>query len=172
MVNLVREDGIKAIMHRDRIRARYLCRALEREFGLEPLESAGRPTERRHVCRLVDAGGGRSGDDQGAQGGTRGAAIERTVRKDLKQVSDRLAAAQKSEAAREVAVLDPEAAEAGRDAAQHQAAARDAEAGSDAAWDSPERREATARELSAKVDDPQAVDARMRSDVSQGSPRH
>lgn len=42
VVNLVREDGTKANVHNDRIRARDLCRELEVEFGLEPLESAGR----------------------------------------------------------------------------------------------------------------------------------
>lgn len=42
VVNLVREDGTKANIHNDRIRARDLCRELETEFGLEPLESAGR----------------------------------------------------------------------------------------------------------------------------------
>lgn len=38
------------------------------------------------------------------------------------------------------------------------------------AWDSPERREATVRELSATVGDAQAVDAKMRADVSQAKP--
>jgi hypothetical protein len=42
VVNLVREDGTKASIHNDRIRARDLCRELEKEFGLEPLESADR----------------------------------------------------------------------------------------------------------------------------------
>jgi hypothetical protein len=42
VVDLVREDGTKASIHNDRIRARDLCRELEREFDLEPLESAGR----------------------------------------------------------------------------------------------------------------------------------
>lgn len=42
VVNLVREDGTKANIHNDRIRARDLCRELETEFGLEPLESAGK----------------------------------------------------------------------------------------------------------------------------------
>lgn len=40
VVNLVREDGTKASIHNDRIRARDLCRELEKEFSLEPLESA------------------------------------------------------------------------------------------------------------------------------------
>jgi hypothetical protein len=42
VINLVREDGTKASIHNDRIRARDLCRELEKQFGLEPLESAGR----------------------------------------------------------------------------------------------------------------------------------
>lgn len=42
VVSLVREDGTKASIHNDRIRARDLCRELELEYGLEPLESAGR----------------------------------------------------------------------------------------------------------------------------------
>lgn len=40
VVNLVREDGTKASVHNDRIRARDLCRELEKEFSLEPLEGA------------------------------------------------------------------------------------------------------------------------------------
>lgn len=42
VVNLVREDGTKASIHNDRIRARDLCRELEKEFGLQQLESAER----------------------------------------------------------------------------------------------------------------------------------
>lgn len=38
------------------------------------------------------------------------------------------------------------------------------------AWDSAERREATAQDLGRKVDDAQAVDARMRADAAQGRP--
>lgn len=42
VVDLVREDGTKASIHNDRIRARDTCRELEKDFGLEVLESASR----------------------------------------------------------------------------------------------------------------------------------
>lgn len=42
VVNLVREDGTKASIHLDHVRAQRACRELEVEHGLQPLESATR----------------------------------------------------------------------------------------------------------------------------------
>lgn len=61
VVNLVREDGTKASIHNDRPRAQRACRELEREHGLQGLESADRgrasvgydPAEQQAAARRV-----------------------------------------------------------------------------------------------------------------------
>ncbi len=58
-VSLVREDGTKATTHNDFTRAQEVCRDLERDYGLEQLESRGRglgergvkPAERERAVR-------------------------------------------------------------------------------------------------------------------------
>lgn len=78
--------------------------------------------------------------------------------------------AQDAEQRQQQAETPEEATEAARDVEYHQVERDGAAAGAEVPWDSAERREATARELETRIGDPQAVDARMRSDVSQAKP--
>ena len=48
-VSLVREDGTKASTHNDFMKAQQVCRDLERDFGLEQLESRDRGLGERGV---------------------------------------------------------------------------------------------------------------------------
>ncbi len=62
-VSLVREDGTKATTHNDFTRAQEVCRDLERDYGLEQLESRGlglgergvKPAERERAARSSGA---------------------------------------------------------------------------------------------------------------------
>ena len=62
-VSLVREDGTKASTHNDFTKAQEVCRDLEREYGLEQLESRGqglgergvKPAERERATRTSSA---------------------------------------------------------------------------------------------------------------------
>ncbi len=62
-VSLVREDGTKATTHNDFTRAQAVCRDLERDYGLEQLESRGlglgergvKPAERERAARSSSA---------------------------------------------------------------------------------------------------------------------
>jgi hypothetical protein len=58
----------------------------------------------------------------------------------------------------------------GVDAAVYAAAAERADAPAELAWDSRDRRAETARDLSAKIKDERAVEAKMRADVAQAHP--
>jgi hypothetical protein len=49
VVNLVREDGTRAVRHNDFVRARDLCRELEKEFGLLPLDPNSYEVARSHA---------------------------------------------------------------------------------------------------------------------------
>lgn len=76
VVNLVREDGTKASIHNDHVRAQKVCRELETEHGLQRLESAERdrasrgydPAEReadaRRRARGKFEGGRRAGTEK------------------------------------------------------------------------------------------------------------
>lgn len=76
VVNLVREDGTKASIHNDQPRAQKACRELEREHGLEVLESAERgrasvgydPAEQQAAARRAARAAHEHARRQGTEG--------------------------------------------------------------------------------------------------------